>query len=123
MPAPYLRGPAGREVSVARVGTGLGVLPPCNWSKIPRFVRPVFFGSFRASGVTRDGAGATLGSCTVDLFEAHAPGDVPRWIGRTVSDGSGNFSFQVSSNATTYWARAVNAAGALAGVTLEFSAV
>jgi len=106
------------------LGLRLDLANGCGRSKAcPRFTRPAFTGAFIASGVTRDGAGAALGSCTVDLFEAHAPGDVPRWVGRTVSDGSGNFSFIVSSNATLYWARAVNGAGALAGVTLEFKAV
>lgn len=133
MPAQYPRTPKGSFPSVCGIGGSLGA-PGLRLNRgqlgqvgkigrMPIFAKPVFTGAFLASGVTRDGAGAALGSCTVDLFEAHAPGDVPRWVGRTVSDGSGNFSFNVSSNATLYWARAVGPTGLLAGVTLEFKAV
>ena len=43
------------------------------------------------SGVSRDSTGAALGGCTVDLFRQ---GD-QQWMARTVSDGSGNYSFTV----------------------------
>ena len=52
------------------------------------------------SGVTRDSAGAALGGCTVDLFRQ----DDNRWQARTVSDGSGNYSFTVM-NGTPWFIR------------------
>lgn len=61
-----------------------------------------FSGSFTLSGITEDSAGAPLGGCTVDLFRADA---YNTFVARTVSDGSGNYSFTLSDNAGTFYTR------------------
>ena len=48
------------------------------------------------SGVTKDSAGAALGSCTVHLFNTGT--DVE--CAETVSDASGNYSFSVPGNSS-----------------------
>ena len=68
--------------------------------------------SFTLRGVTRDSAGAPLGSCTVDVFS---------WpektlYGTVVSDGAGAYSLSVSPG-KTYRAVSYNAADTLAGST------
>jgi hypothetical protein len=60
---------------------------------------PYFFLPDRTiAGVTRDSTGAPLGSCTVDLFRT--ADNV--WQNRTVSDGSGNYSFTVEDGTQWY---------------------
>jgi hypothetical protein len=45
--------------------------------------------AFTITGVTKDSAGAALGSCVVDLFLTN--GDI--FVATTTSNGSGNYSF------------------------------
>lgn len=61
--------------------------------------RDKFRGSFSITGVTRDSAGAALGSCVVDLFQTG--GDI--FIATTTSDGSGNFTLATPNNAGTFY--------------------
>lgn len=63
--------------------------------------------SFTISGVTKDSTGAAKASATVYLFEMrlNPNGDgttIPVFVEKTVSNGSGQYSFTVSS-ALTYW--------------------
>lgn len=57
-------------------------------SPAPLVSGPKFFGSFTASGVTKDSSGAPLGDCTVDLYS-----ESRTWLARTTSDGAGAYSF------------------------------
>ena len=50
------------------------------------------------SGVTRDSVGNPLGGCKVELFCSGS--DI--YVGDTVSDGSGNYSFQVLKSGPFY---------------------
>ena len=63
------------------------------------FTSPKFYGSFSISGVTRTSAGATLGNCAVHLFESAT--DIE--IAQTTSDGSGNFTFVIGTNAGFFY--------------------
>jgi len=66
----------------------------------PLLRAPQFTGTFRIVGVSRDSAGAALAFCDVSLFIADA---FDQRIATTTSDGSGNYSFSVPSNADRYW--------------------
>lgn len=46
-------------------------------------------------GVTRDNTGAALGNCEVELYRRSQDNTSMAYVDRTVSDGSGNFSFVV----------------------------
>lgn len=61
-----------------------------------------FQGAFTISGVTRDAAGVALAGCEVDLF--HSASDA--LVARTVSDGSGGFSFTIGNNSDYFYVRA-----------------
>jgi GH24 family phage-related lysozyme (muramidase) len=50
---------------------------------------------FTITGVTRDSAGAALGTCDVELYVRNQAQTQGTYINRTVSDGSGNFAFNV----------------------------
>lgn len=63
------------------------------------FNSPKFYGSFQLVGVTRDSSDVALGNCVVKLFEAAT--DIK--IAQTTSDGSGNFSFNVGTNAGYFY--------------------
>lgn len=67
------------------------------------FTTPRFLGQFAIVGVTRNSTGSALGGCTVELFKNDA---TDTFLQVTTSDGSGNYQFVVSDNATTYWVRA-----------------
>jgi hypothetical protein len=64
-----------------------------------RFRSPRFFGRFSISGVTRDGAGATLGNCTVHLFDSATDTE----LDETISDASGNYAFSLGTNCGFYY--------------------
>lgn len=64
-----------------------------------------FRGFWIVSGVTRDSAGAALGSCDVHLFITR--GDLE--VGEQVSDASGNYSFSMGGGCETYYVVAYKA--------------
>lgn len=66
----------------------------------PRFVSRRFeiTGAFRLTGTTRDSSGATLGNCTVHLFNS-----ADQEIAETISDGSGAFTFTADANSGTFY--------------------
>ena len=55
-----------------------------------------FRGSFTITGVTKDSAGVSLGSCDVTLYETGSN----TVLGKTISDGSGNYTFTVPTNSS-----------------------
>lgn len=61
--------------------------------------------NFTITGVTRDSTTAALGGCIVQLFRT---GD-DSFVAQTTSDGSGNYSFTVSDNSSTYFVTAYKA--------------
>ena len=67
------------------------------------------------TGVTRDGTGAALGSCVVDLF--YTSNDTLR--AQTTSDGSGNYSFIVGPGAKHYMVAYKPGSPDLAGTTVN----
>lgn len=71
---------------------------PRRFSSVRRF-RPAI--KFTLTGTTVDAGGNALGGVTVDLFRT---GD-NSWVARTVSDGSGNFTFTLGDNAGTFFTR------------------
>ncbi len=58
-------------------------------------------------GITRDSNGSALGGCRVDLFESGSN----NFLQTTTSNESGNYSFVVSSNSSSYFCRAYKAGG------------
>ena len=58
-----------------------------------------FLGSFSITGITRDNAGAALGSCRVELMRTG--GDT--FVAETISDGSGNFTLVTPNNSGTFY--------------------
>lgn len=82
--------------------------------------------NFAITGVTRDSNGSLLGNCNVYLFRSDMKQDlqVPGGANTTyematVSDGSGNFSFNpLSRMAGNFFVLAWSADGLTAGVTL-----
>ena len=69
---------------------------------LPFLEKPEFTGSFSLVGVSRDSAGAALGGATVDLFRSTDN----LFLARTVSDGSGNYSFTLGGNSDPLFVRA-----------------
>jgi hypothetical protein len=65
----------------------------------PIFKSAKFSGTFLIAGVTRDNTGAPLGTCDVHLFET--PSDLE--VRQLVSDGSGNFAFQIGNNSVPHY--------------------
>jgi len=114
----------GRGVS-ARCGQGgrrgrAGLVAACSGGldRWPSFSSPKFYGSFTASGVTKDSTGAALSDCTVDLFS-----ESEAWLARTVSDGSGNYTFTGVGVGTVFVRAYKPGAPDLAGTTLVFAPV
>jgi len=86
-------------------GTDFGLPPGMgaighSWAGLPFLNTPRFTGTFSIVGVSRDSAGVALAFCKVSLFIADA---FDQRIAQTTSDGSGNYSFTVPSNANSYW--------------------
>lgn len=77
--------------SVVRAGANLGVQGArpaiANDEGLPNQA------TYRITGVTRDPANGVVANCETWLFDMHF-----NRVQRTVSDGSGNYSFQVPSN-------------------------
>lgn len=74
---------------------------------------PVFF---HIAGLTKNAAGAALGSCAVKLFRSSDDA----LISSTTSDGSGNYSLTVANNTTQYYVMAYKAGSPdVAGVTVN----
>jgi hypothetical protein len=87
MPAlifPLLRG---RQAIVNSAKKGIGPLR----SNEPMPVQP----RITITGITRDGAGAALGNCEVELYRRNQDQTTGTFVERTTSDGAGNFSFIV----------------------------
>lgn len=76
---------------------------------------------YRISGVTRDATLNPIGGCIVEVYEAVPGPSEPRGQlrGTTVSDGSGNFSIDVTSGETgiQYRCTARSSTGSVASVT------
>lgn len=88
---------------------------------MPRGVRPFFAGRlpqpspyYAISGVTRDSAGAVLGTCVIDLFLT----ETDLKIDTTTSDANGVFEFRSTAPITNYYMVAYKAGSPdVAGVT------
>lgn len=63
---------------------------------------------FNLSGVTRDSANSPLANCIVKLF-----GPSNEFLGQTISDGSGNYSFPVANNVGPFFVAAWDVATGL----------
>lgn len=72
-------------------------------------VRQLGWGRVALVGVTRDSAGVALGDCTVYIFKD----GLQEFVGETVSDAGGNWTFYLSTSGP-FWIRAYKVA-ALAG--------
>jgi hypothetical protein len=75
------------------------------WSPTPGyggghgFRSPKCYVRFQLVGVTRDASDVALGNCVVKLFESAT--DIK--IAQTTSDGSGNFTFTIGTNAGFFY--------------------
>jgi hypothetical protein len=67
------------------------------------------------SGVTRDNTGAPLGGCTVKLYDT--PTDTV--LAQTVSDGSGNYAFNLSLYGPFYCVAYLPGSPDVAGTTID----
>jgi hypothetical protein len=115
------------SVNVAIInGSGVGpAYSPTRWtgpnygtSWEPEFnsARDRFKGSFSISGITKDSTGTPIASCDVELFQTGSE----KFLGRTTSDGSGNYSFVVPTNSGNFWVRAYKVgAPDVAGTTIN----
>ncbi|CAB5228382.1 hypothetical protein UFOVP1540_30 [uncultured Caudovirales phage] len=80
-----------------------------DWSKVcPTFSHKQYNGNFTINtvaptGITKNSSNVALPNCRVDLFRADA---TQAYIATTYSDGSGNYSFAVGSNAGYFFCRA-----------------
>ena len=75
-----------------------------------------FRGSFSISGTTKDAAGAALAACAVELFQTGSD----LLLGRTISDGSGLYSFLIGFNSGNFYVVAYKAgAPDVAGTTIN----
>jgi len=86
----------------------IGKVPGYWLSVAPAFNRRQYSGNFTINtvapvGITKDSSGVALPNCRVDLFRADA---TQAYIATTYSDGSGNYSFVVGSNAGYFFCRA-----------------
>lgn len=71
---------------------------------------------WQIGGVTKDSTGTPLGSCVVKLYLTATDQE----LAQTTSDGSGNYAFSVTDNATSYYAVAYKAGSPdVAGTTLN----
>jgi len=77
--------------------------------------------SSRLSGVSRDSTGAALAGCTCDLFKVTTNGSSKTYVhvGTTVSDGSGNYSFNVGNEGPFRVTFDLDGAPIRAGITLN----
>ena len=80
--------------TASRLGTG-----PLKNFRGNFYRSPKCYARFSLVGVTRDASDVALGNCVVKLFEAAT--DIK--IAQTTSDGSGNFSFNVGTNAGFFY--------------------
>lgn len=124
MPAEYPRGAPPRILDAARRTTADGVrLAPFlrRSSPVGNTGGPGQFTTRRSTaqafwtGVTRDALLVAVPNVPVYLFDA-ATGAM---IAQTISDGSGNFTFQVPGNATPYFVAGFDDPSARSGVTLR----
>jgi hypothetical protein len=92
-----------------------GELQPRGLRRGPMFRKVRFFGAFGWTAVTRDGSNNPVPYCLVHLIRAGSD----EKIAETVSDASGNYSFELSSNAGFYYVVAFSPDGLLAGATPE----
>ena len=81
----------------------------------PVFKRAYSYGRFGISGVSRDGSNNALANCAVHLFRTGTDEEVAQ----VSSDGAGNFTFSIGSNAGNYYIVAYSSDGSLAGITLD----
>jgi hypothetical protein len=76
---------------------------------------------YKLTGVSKDNTGAALGSCIMSLFRVdYDSGNnlIYTFMGSTVSDASGNYSFMVNTN-SRYRVLADNSGNTLAGSSLN----
>lgn len=76
------------------IATPCGEWVPLDTSPLLLTAKPGSFSFYRLTGVSRDSTGAVLGGCTVKVFMTLNDTKVYE----TVSDGSGNWSIDVSPN-------------------------
>lgn len=87
-----------------------------NWEPEFNSAKSKFRGFFSISGITKDSTGTPIASCDVELFETGSE----KFLNRTTSDGSGNYSFVVPSNSGNFWVRAYKVgAPDVAGTTIN----
>ena len=70
-------------------------------------------------GVSLNGAGSPVASCRVDLFLARKDGCPPSYVDTVISDGAGNYRFDLPPASGPYYTVAVDPAGTLVGTTLQ----
>lgn len=104
-------------IAAGRPGVASGFASP---GRMPRkgmaFRGPVFnTRNASLSGVTRDGSGNPLGSCTVHLFQALNDTQ----ISTTISDGSGNFTFLPTASGPFYLVAYLPGSPDVAGTTVN----
>jgi hypothetical protein len=121
--AQYIGMPRGRFAQRNGVGTRTVdlMLRATNPRRNPHgegvFKSPKFYGRFQIAGVTRDSVGTPLGSCDVRLFKADSK---DQEVAITVSDGSGNFTFNIGTNEGYFWIEAYKSGSPdLAGTSLR----
>ena len=73
-----------------------------NWEPEFNSAKDRFKGFFSITGITKDSTGTLIASCDVELFETGSE----KFLRKTTSDGSGNYSFIVPNNSSNYWVRA-----------------
>lgn len=119
MPAQFPKGQSSQ-----RIGIGRRTIDRLGWSSNPRqsprgertFLWLRNTSRFGVSGVTRNNVGTALGDCEVRLFKS----DTDQLVAITTSDGSGNFTFTIGTNAGWYWIEAYKAGGTdVAGTSLR----
>jgi hypothetical protein len=113
MPQGTAQYPTGRRALQRGKGGWHGTV---DLTRRPNFISPKFYGSFIISGVTRDSVGTPLGNCAVHLFESAT--DIE--VSEVVSDGSGNFTFNIGNNAGFFYIVAYKAGSPdVSGTTLN----
>ena len=118
----YLGGPFLRSLNHpgSDVGSSAGIDEPFQGGGVGRplfpFRRPpLSTRQFAISGTTRDGTGAALAGCHVELYSDLTD----QFIADTTSDGAGNFSFTVPGNGDSYFLVAFDAGNTVTGATIQ----
>lgn len=85
-------------------------------------LKPMPTAVFKLTGVSKDSAGAVLSSCTMSLFRVDYDSGrniVYTFLGQTISDASGNYSFNVNTNSNYRVTGDKGGGTPVAGITLN----